>query len=105
MSKSRNNHGLRTTGTHTGNFGRAKVQGKRESLDISPQILQRENLSIPSREEAFAKLRIAYEAATDPKVRATLAEMLRARQATLRQPAVKKTVCSSPYWEEVKRVR
>lgn len=105
MSNSKNNHGLRTTGIHTGNFGRAKVQGKRESLDISPQILQKDNLVIPSREQAFAKLQEAYELATDPKMRATLGEMLRSRQATLRPTVAKNTVIRSPYWDEVKRVR
>ncbi len=41
------NHGLRTTGRPTGNFGRNKVQGKRESLDLNGTILNRENLRIP----------------------------------------------------------
>lgn len=100
-----NNHGLRTTGTHTGNFGRAKVQGKRDSLDISPAILQRDNLKIPDRNEAFAKLELAYEMATDPKMKATLAEMLRSRKATLTAPKAQKTVIRSPYWESVKQYR
>lgn len=105
MSKPHNNHGLRTTGIHTGNFGKAKVQGKRESLDISPAILQRENLQILDRNKAYEKLQEAYELATDPKVRATLAEMLRSRKATLSKPVATRSVIRSPYWDEVKRVR
>ena len=85
MSKQHNNHGLRTTGIHIGNFGKAKVQGKLNTLDISPAILQRQNLRIPDRRKAYEKLREAYELSTDPKVRSTLAEMLRSREATLRQ--------------------
>ena len=50
------NHGLRTTGRPTGNFGRQKVQGKRDSLDLTKEILNRENLRIPQRDEAFTKL-------------------------------------------------
>lgn len=100
-----NNHGLRTTGRPTGNFGRAKVQGKRESLDISSAILQKDGLKIPKREEAYAKLEIAYEMATDPKMKATLAEMLRSRKATLAAPKAQKSVIQSPYWDSVKRYR
>lgn len=102
---SKNNHGLRTTGTHTGNFGRAKVQGKRESLDLSGEILTRENLVIPDRDAAFAKLEKAYEMAIDPKVKATLWEMIRARKATKTPPKAQVSVIKSPYWESVKRYR
>lgn len=98
-------HGLRTTGRVTGNFGRNKVQGKRESLDLSQSILTRENLQIPSREQAFAKLKQAYELSTDPKTKATLWEMIRSREATLRPVKTQSTVIRSPYWEDIKRVR
>ena len=100
-----NNHGLRTTGRPTGNFGRAKVQGKRETLDISRAILQKEGLRIPKRDEAFAKLELAYKMATDPKMKATLAEMLRSRKATLRPTVAQETVIRSPYWDSVKQFR
>lgn len=70
------NHGLRTTGTHTGNFGRAKVQGKRGELDLSKEILNRDNLRIPNRQTAYQRLAEAYEKATDPKLKKFLAEEL-----------------------------
>lgn len=103
MSNSGNNHGLRTTGIHTGNFGRAKVQGKRESLDMSGAILNRDNLVIPNRDEAFAKLEQAYELATDPKIRATLWEMLRVRKAAQKSSKATSTRIQSPYWENRKQ--
>jgi hypothetical protein len=70
------NHGLRTTGTHTGNFGRAKVQGKRESLDLSKEILKKEDLRIPNRQEAYSRLREAYHKTDDPKLKAFIAQEL-----------------------------
>ena len=70
------NHGLRTTGTHTGNFGRAKVQGKRDSLDLTKKILNKDDLRIPSRQEALARLVEAHEKTTDPKLKRFLAEEL-----------------------------
>jgi hypothetical protein len=70
------NHGLRTTGTHTGNFGRQKIQAKKESLDLTKEILNRENLRIPNRQEAHARLLEAYQKTTDPKLKRFLAEEL-----------------------------
>ena len=70
------NHGLRTTGTHTGNFGRAKVQGKRESLDLSKEILKKDDLRIPNRQEAYQRLQEAYEKTTDKRLKAYLKEEL-----------------------------
>jgi hypothetical protein len=69
-------HGLRTTGTHTGNFGRAKVQAKRENLDLTPEILNRENLRIPNRQEAYARLEEAYSKTTDPRLKRFIADEL-----------------------------
>ena len=77
------NHGLRTTGTHTGNFGRAKVQGKRGELDLTKEILNRDNLRIPTRQEAQARLEEAFEKTTDPKLKRFLAEELRSHQLIL----------------------
>ena len=71
-----NSHGLRTTGTHTGNFGHAKVQGKRDSLDLTKEILNRENLRIPNRKEAHSRLEEAYEKTTDPRLKKFLSEEL-----------------------------
>ena len=100
------NHGLRTTGRPTGNFGRNKIQAKRESLDLTKEILNRENLRIPQRDEAFTRLLTAYNTTTDPKLRQYLHEVLRVRQAATQQPKVKPMEKpSAPHWDEIKRVR
>jgi len=75
------NHGLRTTGRPTGNFGRQKVQGKRETLDLTKEILNKKNLRIPNREEAIARLEEAYEKTTDPRLKKFLAEELAKKRA------------------------
>ena len=101
-----NNHGLRTTGTHTGNFGKAKVKGKPGELDLTKEILNRDNLRIPSPQDAFTRLEIAYNTTTDPKLRAFLAEQLAKRKAATTQPKVKPNERPrSPFWEEVSIVR
>jgi len=99
-----NDHGLRTKGVHTGNFGRPKVKAG-ESLDISPTTLKKDGLIIPRRDEAFARLQEAYEKTDDPKLKQALWEMLRARKAAQRTPEVKPSVVKSPHWDHVKRVR
>ena len=100
------NHGLRTTGSHTGNFGKAKVKGKPGELDLTSDILNREDLRIPQRDEAFTKLVIAYNTTTDPKLKAGLWEILKRRRATLQPIKVKPNERpSSPYWEDIRRVR
>ena len=55
---------------------RAKVQGKRESLDLTKDILNKDDLRIPSRQAAQARLVEAYEKATDPRLKKYLAEEL-----------------------------
>lgn len=100
------NHGLRTTGRPTGNFGRAKVQAKRDSLDLTKEILNRENLRIPSPDESYAKLVQAYNLATDAKLKAGLWEILKRRKATLQPIEVKTSERPvSEYWEMVREVR
>lgn len=100
------NHGLRTTGVHTGNFGRPKVQGKRDSLDISKETLKKDNLQIPDRDEAFTKLVIAYNTTDDARLKAALWDILKRRKATLQPIKVKQNERpDSPYWESVRRVR
>jgi len=101
------NHGLRTTGTHTGNFGRAKVKGNRGELDLTYAILHRDNMHIPSREVAFTRLQEAYNKTQDPKLKATLAEMLKDRARQVQQRAVVEPAPPelSEYWEEIKRTR
>jgi hypothetical protein len=98
-------HGLRTTGRPTGNFGRNKVQAKRESLDLTKEILKKENLRIPDRDEAYAKLVAAYNRTTDPKLKAGLWELLKRRKATLQPIEVKPTVCDRTHWDLVKLTR
>jgi hypothetical protein len=100
------NHGLRTTGTHTGNFGRAKVQGKRDSLDLTKEILMKDDLRIPNRDEAFTRLVDAYNKTTDSRLKAGLWEMLKQRKATLQPAKVKADERPvSEFWEMVRTVR
>jgi hypothetical protein len=99
-------HGLRTTGVHTGNFGKPKVQGKPGDLDLTKEILNRENLQIPSRDEAFTKLITAYNSTSDPKLKAGLWEILKRRKVTLQPIKVKANERPvSEYWEMVRNVR
>jgi hypothetical protein len=101
-----NSHGLRTTGTHTGNFGKAKVKGNPGQLDLTKEILNRETCNIPDRDEAFTLMQIAYNKTDNPKMKQVLGEMLRSREATLRRTEVKPmTKPPSPYWDNIKRIR
>lgn len=59
-----------------GNFGAARIQGKRESLDLTKEILSKDDLRIPNRQEAYARLVEAYQKTTDPKLKRFLAEEL-----------------------------
>jgi hypothetical protein len=89
-----------------GNFGAARVQGKRESLDLTKEILNKDNLRIPEPSESYNKLVIAYNTTTDAKLKAALWEILRARKATLTPTKVKPNERpDSPYWENIRRVR
>ena len=99
-------HGLRTTGRPTGNFGKNKVKGKPGELDLTKEILSKENLQIPNRDAAFTRLVEAYNTSEDPKLRATLWEMLKRRRATLQPIQVKHNARpASPYWDNVRRIR
>jgi len=101
-----NTHGLRTTGRPSGNFGKPKVQGKRETLDLSKKTLRKDNLQIPDRDEAYAKLVEAYNLSTDPKLRATLWDMLKRRRATLQPIEVKPNVNPDrTHWDLIKLTR
>ena len=100
------NHGLRTTGTHTGNFGRAKCKGNPGQLDLTKEILCRENLRIPNRDDAFSRLVEAYNTTTDPRLKAGLWEMLKRRKVTLQPIEAKSNERSvSEFWEMVRNVR
>jgi hypothetical protein len=100
------NHGLRTTGRPTGNFGRNKIQAKKDSLDLTKEILSRENLRIPQRDEAFTKLVEAYNTTDDLRLKAGLWEILKRRKATLQPTEVKTNERPvSEYWQMVRNVR
>ena len=99
------NHGLRTTGRPNGNFGKAKIQAKKEALDLTKEILKKDNLRIPDPDQAYAKLVEAYNATTDSKLKAGLWELLKRRKATLQPIEVKPTVCDRTHWDLVKLTR
>ena len=101
------NHGLRTTGTHTGNFGKSKVKGKPGELDLTKEILSRETCHIPDRDEAFTRLVTAYNTTTDLKLKAGLWEMLKRRKATLQPINViaPRKKPASEYWDMVRNTR
>jgi spore coat protein CotF len=102
----KNDHGLRTKGTHTGNFGKAKVQGKRESLDLTKQILNRDNLRIPDPRSGYTRLWEAYTKTDDPKLKAFLEDQLKKYKATTTSPKVTPNARPrAPYWEMVRLVR
>ena len=97
---------LRTEGRVSGNFGRNKVEGKRQTLDLSSNTLNKDSLRIPDPREVYERLEQAYTVTTDPELKAYLAEMLKKRKATTRTRAAEKTTRPrSEYWEEVNRVR
>jgi hypothetical protein len=98
MTNNKANHGLRTTGTHTGNFGKAKVQGKRETLDLTKEILNKENLRIPNRQEAHARLAEAYEKTTDPRLKKFLSEELAKIRAQAQLYATRVIAGGSPVY-------
>ena len=99
------NHGLRTTGTHTGNFGRAKCKGNPGELDLTAEILNKENLRIPDRDEAFTKLVQAYNKTTDLRLKAALWDTLKKRKATLQPTVIKHEVPVSEFGEYCRRTR
>jgi len=88
-----------------GNFGAARVQGKRESLDLTKEILNRDNLRIPPRDEAFTLLTEAYNKTTDPRLKASLWDMLKKRKATLQPTVIKHEVPVSEFGEYCRRIR
>ena len=99
------NHGLRTTGVHTGNFGYAKVKGKPGELDLTKEILSKDNLRIPERDEAFTKLVEAYNKTQDPRLKKGLWEILRQRKATLQPTVIKHENPVSEFGDYCRRVR
>ena len=101
-----NSHGLRTTGTHTGNFGKSKVKGNPGKLDLTEEILNKENLRIPDRDEVYSRLVQAYNITVDPKLKAGLWEILKKRIATIKpsKPPIS-TQVEETHWDIIKRTR
>jgi len=101
-----NSHGLRTTGTHTGNFGRAKCKGKPGELDLTKEILIRDNLRIPDRNEVYDRLVKAYNNTTDEKLKAGLWEILRKRITTVKpsKPPIPAD-SEETHWDIIRRTR
>ena len=89
-----------------GNFGAPRVQGKTGQLDISKQTLNRSNLVIPKRDQAFQRLLEAYNSTDDLKLKETLWDMLKIRQAQVAPHKQQKVVHTEEfYWDKVKRER
>jgi hypothetical protein len=89
-----------------GNFGAARVQGKRETLDFSKNILYKPGLKIPDPNLGFTRLVEAYNTTDDPKLKLFLKDQLKRRKAATTPPEVKP--CERPiseFWEMVSRVR
>jgi hypothetical protein len=99
------NHGLRTTGIHTGNFGRARIQAKRDTLDLTKEILTKDNLRIPNRDDAYERLVQAYNSTTDARLKRGLWDLLKQRKATLTAHKSAPIVKSETLWDEIARTR
>jgi len=96
---------LRTEGTVSGNFGRPKVKGKPGELDLTAEILNKENLRIPNRDDGFTRLVDAYNKTTDSRLKATLWDMLKKRKATLQPTVIKHEVPISEFGEYCRLTR
>ena len=70
------NHGLRTTGTHTGNFGRAKVQAGARLNDIGMTNAEVVNVTRP--EDFEKRLSEALGKTEDARLKEFIGEQLKA---------------------------
>ena len=96
---------LRTTGNHNGNWGAPKVQAKRDTLDLTPEILTRDNLRIPPRDAAYERLVEAYNKTTDARLKRGLWELLKQRKATITAHCPAPTPRVETVWDEIKLTR
>ena len=96
---------LRTSGIHTGNFGNARIQARPGTLDLTKEILTRDNLRIPDRDDAFERLVQAYNTTTDERLKRGLWELLKQRKATLTPHKPAPVTKVETFWDEVKRTR
>jgi len=89
-----------------GNFGAARIKGNPGQLDLTKEILTRDNLRIPDRDEVYSRLVQAYNTTADPKLKAGLWEILKKRIATVKpsKPPVSVQV-EETHWETIKRTR
>ena len=96
---------LRTSGIHSGNFGKPKVQAKRDTLDLTKEILTRDNLRIPDRDDAYERLVEAYNKTTDARLKRGLWDLIKVRRATLtpHKPAPVSKV--ETIWDEIRATR
>ena len=96
---------LRTEGQVTGNFGRPKVQAKRDTLDLTKEILTKDNLRIPNRDDAYERLVEAYNTTTDARLKRGLWDMLKQRKATLTAHCPAPTPRVETVWDEIALTR
>ena len=96
---------LRTEGIHTGNFGAARIQARPGTLDLTPEILTKDNLRIPDRDVAFTRLVEAYNKTTDARLKRGLWDMLKQRKATLTAHCPAPTPRVETIWDEIAETR
>jgi hypothetical protein len=96
---------LRTTGALTGNFGATKIKVRPGTLDLTKEILTRDHLRIPNRDDAYERLVEAYNTTTDERLKRGLWEMLKQRKATLTPHKPAPVTKVETFWDEVKRTR
>jgi hypothetical protein len=72
-----------------GNFGAARIKANPGELDLTKEILSKDNLRIPDPDKAFTLLCQAYNKTSDPRLKATLWDMLKKRKATLQPTVIK----------------
>ena len=96
---------LRTTGVANGNFGAARVQARPGTLDLSPDVLNKENLRIPDPDKSFTLLVQAYNKTTDARLKRGLWDMLKQRKATLTAHCPAPTPRVETIWDEIARTR
>jgi hypothetical protein len=99
--------GLRTTGTHTGNFGRAKVQGKPGELYLTKDILNKENLKIAGPGEGLRRLIEAYNKTSDPRLKRSLLQIIREKKASQvnKSTVAPKEEVGETVWDHIRKVR
>ena len=96
---------LRTTGAVTGNFGAQKIKVRPGTLDLTKEILTRDNLRIPDRDDAYERLVEAYNKTTDARLKRGLWDMLKQRKATLTAHCPAPTPRVETIWDEIRETR